>query len=161
MDTETSQTLVHKVDTARWTSSLAWASSRPSWRCPPTQPDACKGRRRGQVLDVRSGRGEVAFFAKPRDYQKELPLWPFTPAPLPLRLPLSLLQLPPLILLPLRLMLRLPLLPLPLSPLPLSPPLNLSFTPPSSMARPKSPQPLLTSSFQFHARFDLKRPRRY
>jgi hypothetical protein len=43
MDTEASQTLVHKDDTARWTSSSAWASSRPSWRRPLTQPELAKG----------------------------------------------------------------------------------------------------------------------
>jgi hypothetical protein len=108
---------------------------------------------------ARRPRRSRVFLRNFDDCQKEYHSGPA--APLPLRLPLSLLQLPPLILLPLRLMLRLPLLPLPLSPLPLSPPLNLSLTPPSSMSRPKSPQPLLTSSFQFHSRFDLKRPRRY
>ena len=39
IDTEAFQTLVHKEDAARWTSSSAWALSRPSlWR-PPTQPE--------------------------------------------------------------------------------------------------------------------------
>jgi hypothetical protein len=129
---------------------------------PTNSAGAYKGRRRGQGLGVRGGRGEVALFARPRGLPKGVPrLGPFAPPPLPLRLPLSPLQLPlqlpPLILLPLRLR----LLPLPLSPLPLSPPLNLNLTPPSPTTTPKSPQPPLTSSFQFHARFDLRRPRRY
>jgi hypothetical protein len=109
------------------------------------------------VLDVRGGRGEAAFVCETSMTAKRSTTLTLSSAPLPLRLALSLLQLPPLILLPLRLMLRLPLLALLLSPLPLSKPLNLSPTPPSSMTRPKLPQSLLTSSFQIHARLDLEK----
>ena len=41
--TEALKTLVRKDDAARWTSSWALASSRPSWWRPPTQPELAKG----------------------------------------------------------------------------------------------------------------------
>jgi hypothetical protein len=66
MDTEASQTLVHKDDAARWTSSSAWASSRSSWRRPPTQPMLAKGDGEAKCWMCAAAEEKSCFFAKLR-----------------------------------------------------------------------------------------------
>lgn len=79
-DSEAPQTLVHKDDAATLDFELGLGLEPATVAAPTNSVGACTGRRRGQGLGGRGGRGEVAPFLRPRGLPNGVPLRPFAPS---------------------------------------------------------------------------------